>query len=232
MITVSLLLGWFRFAGTLMLGFRGIARIGEVLHGERKRLLLPRDELLNDQTTIYVRIPEPKGKRTGARVQHASVPLCPESPAITAIFESLLDDEPLFPGSPQMFRRRWDFILKLLHIPASAGITPACVRGGGCCYAFSSGASISDLLWRMRIRQQDTLGHYLQETMPMQVLSSMSAEARLRTALFSKFTDLILHWTTIRASTLNFAPLIRSLPDLFEALNDDNVERDSLHSDD
>ena len=70
-------------------------------------------------------------------------------------------DELLYPGSPHVFKRRWDRLLALLGVGKEQKLTPASLRTGGAIAAFRAGVSISDLLWRMRLRSSVTLEYYL-----------------------------------------------------------------------
>ena len=76
---------------------------------------------------------------------------------------SLGRDEPIFPGSPASYRKRWDAILRSLLIPRKALLTPASLRAGGAAKAYRNDEELSKLMWRMRIRNLETLQHYLQE---------------------------------------------------------------------
>ena len=86
-------------------------------------------------------------------------------------------DAPLLPLSPSAFRRRWDFLLKSLAVPKSFGLTPGGLRGGGAVSQYIAGCHITDLMWRMRIRTQDTLAHYLQEATTLTSLAALPAQA-------------------------------------------------------
>ena len=44
---------------------------------------------------------------------------------VLAVWENLPGRAPLYPGSPSAYRRRWDRLLQMLAVPATAGITPA-----------------------------------------------------------------------------------------------------------
>ena len=55
-----------------MISYRGITRIGEVLRARRLHLKLPEDLLDFTRRKVYLEIVDPKTKRRGARVQHAS----------------------------------------------------------------------------------------------------------------------------------------------------------------
>ena len=48
---------------------------------------------------------------------------------------------------------------------------------------YVSGTPIADILWRMRLRTYETLGHYLQEVVALTSLASLPAEAGQSIAL-------------------------------------------------
>jgi hypothetical protein len=178
MIAVALCLGWIRWAGCLMIAFFGITRIGEVLKAARQHLVLPCDTLDDDSLRVLLEIPDPKSKRFGERVQHTRITQEAEVSFIIKVFGSLSPEERLFPGSQSAFRSRWDRILLKLDIPKTLKFTPACVRGGGCVAAFESGLAITDLMWLMRVRNQETLSHYLQEVAAATHLKFLSASSK------------------------------------------------------
>ena len=69
----------------------------------------------------------------------------------------------LYPGSAGAFRTRWNHLLKALKIPLHFNITPACLRAGGTVHLYKKGTPIMDLLWFLRLKNVETLQHYLQE---------------------------------------------------------------------
>ena len=117
MISLAICWKWTRWAAVTLVAFFGICRIGEVLKAVRADFLLPSD-LLESGTRIYLRIREPKTKRPGARIQHATIPASPELCKFLAAVLGPLDARlPLYGGSPAMYRRRWDKLLARLRSP-------------------------------------------------------------------------------------------------------------------
>eukprot|EP00438_Fugacium_kawagutii_P028398 Skav205711 [mRNA] locus=scaffold608:39645:43142:- [translate_table: standard] len=172
---------WTRWVGVLLLGYEGIARIGEVLAATRADLLLPSDLCETDAPFVFVRVRSPKTRYRGrGRVQHLKV----KTPAAVAFLEqafSHLDPTlQLFPHSAVVFRRKWDHLLDLLQVPKLLRPTPASVRGGGAILAYRRGEPISDILWRMRLSSQQTLSAYLQELAADSVVSRMPPRVRAR----------------------------------------------------
>eukprot|EP00438_Fugacium_kawagutii_P001991 Skav236445 [mRNA] locus=scaffold2857:243088:244701:+ [translate_table: standard] len=164
MFVLAHLRGWRRWAATLLLGFEGIARIGEVLAAKRGDLLLPSDLLETDRGVAFLCIRQPKTRYRGrGRVQHLKVKNALAVPYLEHTFAKLHPCLSLFPGSAYAFRKKWDTLLNLLDIPRSLRPTPASIRGGGAILAYRRGEPVADILWRMRLASQPTLASYLQE---------------------------------------------------------------------
>ena len=76
-----------------------------------------------------------------------------------------------------MYRKRWDYLLKLLQVPSEINITPGGLRGGGAVAFYRRGGSIADLTWVMRLRQMSTLESYLQEVAALSFLKELSSHS-------------------------------------------------------
>ena len=164
MVALAVGLGWHRWAGILLLAFEGITRPGEALRAQRSDLLLPRDLIFESDDTVFLQIRSPKGRRRGiGAVQHTKIINRQVARFLDFVFGSLTKHESLYPAAPSTFRRRWDHILKMLHVPKSVDLTPAAVRAGGAVRAYRQNEDVVSLMWRMRLKQADTLQHYLQE---------------------------------------------------------------------
>lgn len=164
MFVLATLRGWKRWAATLLLGFEGIARIGEVLKACRCDLLLPSDLLETDACCAFLQIRQPKTRFRGrGRVQHLKVKNALVLPYLEAVFGNLDPCLPLFPFGAYAFRKRWDLLLDALQVPRRWRPTPASIRGGGAILAYRRGEPVADILWRMRLASQPTLASYLQE---------------------------------------------------------------------
>ena len=164
MVATAIGLGWHRWAGIVVLAFEGITRPGEALRAVRSDLLLPRDLVFESDDTIFLQIRSPKGRRRGiGAVQHTKIIDRQVAQFLDYVYGSLAKDESLYPAAPSTFRRRWDHILTLLAIPKSVDLTPASVRAGGAVRAYRQNEDLVRLMWRMRLKQADTLQHYLQE---------------------------------------------------------------------
>ena len=177
----SLALGWkwVRFALVLLIAFRGILRVGEVLKARRADLVLPSDLLSEKLDRMYLRIKDPKSKRRGGgKEQHTTIVDLDLVSACDRVFSKFDADTLLFPYSPHTFRRRWDDILKALGIQNDLGLTPGCIRGGAAVHAYQTGVPVQDLMWQMRIQHMATLHHYLQEMAAEAVLGKLSETTR------------------------------------------------------
>lgn len=164
MVAIAIGLGWHRWAGIVVLAFEGITRPGEALRAVRSDLLLPRDLVFESDDTIFLQIRSPKGRRRGiGAIQHTKIIDRQVAQFLDYVYGSLAKDESLYPAAPSTFRRRWDHILSLLAIPKSVDLTPASVRAGGAVRAYRQNEDLVRLMWRMRLKQADTLQHYLQE---------------------------------------------------------------------
>ncbi|CAE7319659.1 unnamed protein product, partial [Symbiodinium microadriaticum] len=128
LLGLALQLGWFRWAAAAAAIFYGIARPGEVLRALRKHLLTPEDLLDPSHGWIYLRISKPKSR---IKLGEAAV-----LPFLQQVWGDLRPGERLYPGSPAVYRRRWDRLLTVLGIPEGHGLTPASLRGGGAISAF------------------------------------------------------------------------------------------------
>ena len=193
MFVVSLLLGWKRWAATLLLAFEGIARIGEVLQATRADLVLPCDSCDNVIGVAFLRIRKPKTSRRGkGRIQHLKISNSAAVTFLEQVFGPLDYSLKLFPLSANVFRRRWERVLDVLLVPKLRRPTPASVRGGGAILAYKRGEPISDILWRMRLVALSTLESYLQELAADSFLVKLPELSRSRIRSSAVFFDLHL----------------------------------------
>ncbi len=178
MVTTAPYWGWTRMAAIMLLAFHGIFRMGDILPARREHLALPSD-YGDNLMVIHLAVEAPKTRRRGARQQHGSV----HDQFTINLWEWAVQgwspSTPLWPHSANIFRRRWDSILRelrLLHL----GLTPASLRGGGAVAEYRRNPDVASLQRRMRIADQKTLAHYLQEVAARNVLLQIPASDRLR----------------------------------------------------
>ena len=164
LVSLSLALGWRRVAGIIVLTFEMICRPGEVLRATREDLLLPMDLVAEDPGRCFLRIRNPKSRRRGlGSTQHSKTSDPIAVLFLQSVFGQLDKSTCLFEGSQSTFRKRWDHLLSLLHVPINLGLTPASMRAGGAVRCYRCDEDIAKLMWKMRIKSQETLQHYLQE---------------------------------------------------------------------
>ena len=178
MVALAWSMKWKRWCGVCLLCFFGIARAGEVLKCRREDLLLPCDMLYECDAAFLVLRRSKTSYRQLARVQHLKITNLHAVKLLNLIYQGADKDELLFFGSAHVFRRRWDFILQLLEVPANVHVTPGGLRGGGAVTSYRKGASISDLLWAMRLKQVTTLEAYLQEVAALSLLTELPLSSR------------------------------------------------------
>lgn len=176
MVTAALFWQWNRVAILLLLSYFGIFRMADVLPLKRKHLIFAED--WGDHCTImYVAIEEPKTRFRGARHQHGSVTDACTIAFCKHMLRHLDAEHMIWPFSPGLFRKRFEQLLSRLQV-SDLHVTPGGLRAGGAVYAFRSTSDVATLQWRMRIKDQVTLSHYLQEVAAVNVLSSLKRSVK------------------------------------------------------
>lgn len=191
MVSVGWLLGWRRWCGVVILCFYGIARAGEVLRCSRSDLLLPADMLHESGSAFLVLRSSKTMYRQAARVQHLKITNSTAVDYLNKVFSFALPDQPLYVGGAQHFRRRWEHVLKSLAVSPATHLTPGGLRGGGAVTHYREGGSISDLMWKMRLRNVSTLEAYLQELGAISILTQLSDTSRRRLLAAASFFRLL-----------------------------------------
>ncbi|CAE7717395.1 unnamed protein product [Symbiodinium sp. CCMP2592] len=192
MVGLALAFGWRRWSGVTLATFYCVARPGELLTARRRQVLTPSDMLDEAHPWLYVKIDKPKSRRKAARIQHTKLRDPGALAFLVGLWGKLPRNELLYPGSPSVYRRRWDRLLQLLGVPKELKLTPGSLRSGGAVTAFQQGVSVSELLWRMRLRSLSTLEFYLQETAAMSVLPDLSTRTRRRLLAAASIYDSIV----------------------------------------
>ena len=180
LISLALQLSWKRWAAVSAICFFGISRAGEVLRCRRKDLLLPSDLLQDAGGAAYVVLWQPKtSQRQAASVQHLKITESSSVSLLEYAYRGVSADESLYPGTPAVYRRRWNHLLSVLGIPRSLHLTPAgmrALRGGGSLEAYRNNVPTSEIQWRMRLTNLSTLEAYLQEVAGLSLLTKLSSE--------------------------------------------------------
>ena len=192
MVSLALSWGWPKWAALTMLAFHGACRVGEPLQARRCDLILP-DEAGLQESICFLNIRAPKpGRRGRGRVQHTKI-VHPEAvKLVVAVFQDLPSQAFLYPSSASSYRRRWDRLLTVLQIGKASRLTPGCVRDGGAVFLYHSGQPIANILWTMRLKSQQTLEHYLQETAALGILQELSPSSRSKVLSCAKMLPFIL----------------------------------------
>lgn len=177
MVSLAWLWGWKRWAAVTLYTFSAISRVGEVLRARRMDALTPRD-ILFEQHVIYLKVNFPKTRHRGPRVQYSSAEWDTCVSLVSKVWDELMPDEFLFPGSQAAYRFRWDALLKHLKISSSFKLTPGSLRGGGAVSAHRRKVAIEQIMWKMRIVHMKTLTFYLQEVAASSILPQLTARVR------------------------------------------------------
>ena len=179
MFGVSLLWGWTRFAGLLLLGFCGMLRPDEFLSASRRDLVLPSDrfEVSGD---AFLPIAEAKTRRF-MRHQHARISDYALVKFLELAFGPLGRDEPLARYGAASFRFRWNAVLSLLGVPshvAASGPTPGSLRGSGATEFYLQTEDVPRIAWRGLWGKVETLEDYLQEVAAQLLFTDLPPAAR------------------------------------------------------
>ena len=176
LICLALALGWKRWAAVTICTFYAITRPGELLKMRRKH-----DLLQPKHPWMYFRVEKSKSRRKAAKTQHAKLSDRSALEFAVALWQDLPRSELLYPGSPGVYRRRWDSLLAMLRfLRAQSSLrAPFGLEEPSPCL-FQKGLSVNDLLWRMRLKSLATLEFYLQEMSAISVLPDLPMATRRR----------------------------------------------------
>lgn len=145
---------------------------------------------MEEDQKFYLKIRQPKSRNRGAKVQYATFDNVTLMPLLLETWQRLQPDDFLFPFSPAVFRRRWDAILQKLGV-STHRLTPGSLRGGGAVAAHKRGTGINDLLWKMRLQHQRTLGYYLQEMTAASIMPLLPSDTRADIQVLTKLMPLL-----------------------------------------
>ena len=195
MCCLALSWGWCRWTAATLLAFHGACRIGEPLKAARRDLVLPAEASLST-AVCFLNIAAPKpGRRGRGRQQHTRITDEGTVKLSEVLCQQLQADDLLYPSSLSSYRRRWDRLLTELEVPKLAALTPGCLRGGGAVFLYHSGMPVADIQWVMRLKHQQTLDHYLQETAAIGVIHTLPTKTREKvTSCAAMYPFLLRHW--------------------------------------
>ena len=181
MCVLGLSWGWYRVVCVILITFHSCARPGEVLRAPRSFLLLPEHLGAEPGSPCFLKVSKPKpGRRGMGRVQHCKIRDRNVSLFLCRLLLRVSGSELLYPGSGSAFRYRWNHLLKTLLVPSTASLTPGCLRAGGTVELYRQGMQIMDILWSLRLKNLETLQHYLQEISTQVTMIDLAWESRSR----------------------------------------------------
>ena len=107
----------------------------------------PPSDLLQDAGgAAYVVLWQSKtSQRQAASVQHLKITESRAVALLEYVYRGVSADENLYPGTPAVYRQRWNHLLSVLGIPRSLRLTPAGMRGGGSVEAYRNNVPISEI---------------------------------------------------------------------------------------
>ena len=138
------------------------------------RTIMPVD---TGEPALYVHIVKPKSGRCGAREQYSSIEDALEYRYLERILQNLGVDDSISPFIPTDVSRRLGKVLESLALE-SRQFTLGGLRGGGAVAHYRRHKDIATLMWQMRLTNQATLYHYLQEANTSASLHDMSPQSR------------------------------------------------------
>ena len=191
LISLSICWRWPKCGCCILMAFYGICRIGEVVNAAGEDLLTPED-LMDPEEKCYLKIRSPKSRGRGPRVQYTTFAKEKYIKFLVQTWQPLQPKEQLFPYSAASFRRRWDALMSHIGISALHRLTPGTLRGGGAVWAHRAGLGIQELLWKMRLQHQKTLGYYLQEVTALSILPLLPSSCRENIAALRELLPLLI----------------------------------------
>ena len=166
---------WSTFIG-IWLGFCALLRPGEVDALRINDLLFPVDDEVKQGAALVVNIRNPKTRR----VWHHQFALAEEKDLIRWL-QWWCKDRPRHHRVLRVGRRRWAVLFKLaleeMQLGA-CGFTLGSLRGGGATHHFRVHQNVGQLQYAGRWARAETLRHYLQTALSIQVMSQAPQGSR------------------------------------------------------
>ena len=166
---------WSTFIG-IWLGFCALLRPGEVDALRINDLLFPVDDEVKQGAALVVNIRNPKTRR----VWHHQFALAEEKDLIRWL-QWWCKDRPRHHRVLRVGRRRWAVLFKLALEEMQLGIcgfTLRSLRGGGATHHFRVHQNVGQLQYAGRWARAETLRHYLQTALSIQVMSQAPQGSR------------------------------------------------------
>ena len=138
---------------------------------------------------------KPKSHRRAAKHQYSTIVDGDAIALLRGCIGASRDDARLWPYPLTFFKKCVDQILAALEVPTGT-FTMAGLRGGGAIAEFRRAGDIPTLAWRLRVKSQDTLGHYLQETSAAVSLRDLPTASREKLNVAAGFYTVLMHECT------------------------------------
>ena len=200
-VTTCLFWGWTKEAGCFALGWGALLRGGEICKARRKDLVLPADALWN-QKFILLRVDEPKTRGRATRHQSAKLEPSDLVRVVSAAFESLDREAPLWPFSQQTLRKRLYDVLKCLGLDKAHGRDKALdlgsLRPGGATYLLQVCEDSELVRRRRRWVSPKVMEIYLQEVPASTYLGDLPPAVRYKVLAvaenFARILEKVSNW--------------------------------------
>lgn len=201
MIAIALLLGRPAFAMMLVIGFACAMRPGELLGLVRGHVILPCD-IADTRPVGFISLPQHKTARFGQA--HVAIRDRFVLEFLTAMTHGLDVNDSLYPASAYAFRRLWDYICDLLHVPHvdGQGYTPSSLRAGGVTDLYMAGTPIAEIRWVLRHRTEGSTWRYVQEAGAALRFARLPSLARARIGLFAPHASALMQLAMRKKSTV------------------------------
>ena len=200
--TLSILCGWPRVAGAIVLMWGAVCRVGEVLNATRADLVLPTD-MEGALHAVMLRVGEPKTRFRAARHQVARMDWEDLVSFTIAVFDELKQQERLWPASPQLLRTRFKQLLEAMGLPTTHGphgrpLDLGSLRAGGATHLLLATEDSELVRRRGRWLSSRTMEIYIQESsattfyprLPEKVKAKVSMLAKAFPEAFQKMVTL------------------------------------------
>ena len=184
-----------QLASFLAMTFHALRRPGEACRLTRRDLMLPGDRGWHVRVGMVV-IRSPKTARVGGRVQHVIL----HDPMVLLMCQwawlGWPADSKLWQWNLVELSRWFRETLVQLGLPATR-FTPAGLRAGGATYAYLSGSSVEQLLWRGRWETLTSLKHYVQESASTLATAQLAPEVAARLTALARSLGAVLEALTL-----------------------------------
>ena len=173
--SLCLIMGWFKVGAYVMLCFKGVLRGIEGRLLRRADISLPSDRGGRRPARVYIRIIDPKMRRRGAQVEHVYFDCFLMVLYLEWLLRDMSPSTVIFPWTRDTLKRRWDYLLTVLKIPAGR-LSVNSLRGGGSVALSEESDDIWITQWKGRWGDQKVLAHYLQTGLADFLLSELPKE--------------------------------------------------------